>query len=184
MISLGNGAGIAYYNQTIGRPYFILGSACTSFVTGINLNGNILSVNQTGTSYQWLDCTASAPIAGANNSSYTVTAPGIYAVVINQHSCSDTSDCFSVDPSVGLEEYEINNVLLVYPNPALNSFEIQSSETGYFTVINQLGEAILRFNLEAKNPKKINVENFNAGVYFIIGEIEKGSIRKKLLIHK
>lgn len=55
-----------------------------------------LTANATGASYQWINCdSANVAISGATMQSFTPTASGNYAVVINNGTCTDTSDCIT-----------------------------------------------------------------------------------------
>lgn len=85
--------------------------------------GAVLSANQSGASYQWLNCLTTAPITGATGQSYTVTATGDYAVLVDYNGCSDTSDCYFVS-TVGIIENDFGNELLLYPNPTSGDFSI------------------------------------------------------------
>lgn len=70
----------------------------------VSQNGEILTANQSGATYQWLDCNDSnASINGATDQSYTPTASGNYAVHISLNNCSDTSSCYLVDVN-GIKE--------------------------------------------------------------------------------
>ncbi len=61
------------------------------------LNGIVITANQNGADYQWLDCNNSySQITGASNQSYSVTANGDYAVMVTQNNCRDTSACINV----------------------------------------------------------------------------------------
>lgn len=66
--------------------------------SGVNLLGNTLTAEETGASYQWIDCNnGNANIPGATNISYTPIASGNYAVVItNSSGCSVTSSCTQI----------------------------------------------------------------------------------------
>jgi hypothetical protein len=60
------------------------------------LNGTTISANEAGSTYQWINCSGNTPIAGATNQSFTPTQTGDYAVIINNGSCSETSNCVNV----------------------------------------------------------------------------------------
>ncbi len=70
----------------------------------VTQNGAQLTVDQTGATYQWLDCDNNfAIINGETNQSYTPAVTGNYAVEVNMNGCVDTSACFLVDYT-GIEE--------------------------------------------------------------------------------
>lgn len=67
-------------------------------------NGTQLTADQSGATYQWLDCDNNyAVINGETNQSYTPAVTGNYAVEVNMNGCVDTSACFLVDYT-GIEE--------------------------------------------------------------------------------
>jgi len=56
--------------------------------TTLSLNDNTLMANQSGATYQWLDCNNNfAEIAGATNQTFTATQNGSYAVEITLNNC-------------------------------------------------------------------------------------------------
>jgi hypothetical protein len=76
-------------------------------------NGTTLTADQTGATYQWLDCDNNfAIINGETNQSYTPAVTGNYAVEVNMNGCVDTSACFLVDYT-GIEELFQNEKELV-----------------------------------------------------------------------
>jgi hypothetical protein len=60
--------------------------------------GSLLTADQSGATYQWLDCDNNyAVINGETNQSYTPAITGNYAVEVTLNGCVDTSTCFLVD---------------------------------------------------------------------------------------
>lgn len=55
-----------------------------------------ITANATGVTYQWIDCSNNAPIAGETNQSFTATVTGDYAVIVNNGTCGDTSVCENI----------------------------------------------------------------------------------------
>lgn len=131
-------------------------------------NNNITMYGTTaGTSYQWIDCSDNSPISGANQSSFTPTANGDYAMVIEQNGCVDTSDCISI-VSIGLSEY-INGAISVYPNPAKEviNIEIPHELLGVTNSIYTLSGALVS-KIELNNSvNPINISSWPKGVYII-----------------
>jgi len=69
-------------------------------------NGTTLNANQSGATYQWLDCdNSNAPIANATSQSFTPSITGNYAVEVTVNDCSDVSECYHVTV-VSIEENE------------------------------------------------------------------------------
>lgn len=71
--------------------------------------GPTLTADQTGATYQWLDCDDNnSLINGETNQSYTPIITGNYAVEISLSGCVDTSNCFIVD-FTGIENFTLPN---------------------------------------------------------------------------
>lgn len=86
-----------------------------------------LSAQQSGATYQWVDCNNNfAPIAGATSQTFTATANGSYAVIVTDQNCSDTSVCQTV-ANVGLGEYAFGETVL-YPNPSNGQLGLSFSQ--------------------------------------------------------
>jgi hypothetical protein len=150
---------------------------CDSFITlnltigaGVNLNtslagGTITSAQGNGT-YQWINCSNNAPIAGATAQAYTPTASGSYAVIVSYMGCSDTSACTNVIPaSVGSlpGAAEFN----VYPNPAHTEVYIESAVTkGSYKITDQLGREVLQGSING-NKTTVSLRDVAAGVYLL-----------------
>jgi hypothetical protein len=79
----------------------------------ITQNGALLTADQNGGTYQWLDCDNNyAVINGETNQSYTPVVTGNYAVEVTLNGCVDTSACFLVDYT-GIEELPQNEKELI-----------------------------------------------------------------------
>ena len=151
---------------------------CDSVVT-VNLNvlaaidvsvtnsAPILTSNQAGASYQWLDCNNGyAIIPSATNQSYTTTTVGNYAVEITVGNCVDTSACENINITA-LNELDISN-LSIYPNPTRGELNIEfaNSEVSTIHIINMIGETIYHFqNVDSKLT--VDLSSMDQGVYFI-----------------
>jgi len=90
----GNGNGGPAANGSPGYVTITYGGC--SIDNSTTLNGITITANETGSMYQWINCTGNTPIAGATNQSFTPTQTGNYAVIVNNGSCSDTSACVNV----------------------------------------------------------------------------------------
>ncbi|MBX2985484.1 MAG: DNRLRE domain-containing protein [Bacteroidia bacterium] len=114
-------------------------------------NNNILTANQSGATYQWLDCdNGYTEMQGETNQSFTATQNGNYAVEITQGVCVDTSACYSVS-SLGILENNLGTDITVYPNPTEGMVKID------------LGEALSEFNVSIidGNGKLIRQSTYN-----------------------
>ncbi|NVO03678.1 MAG: T9SS type A sorting domain-containing protein [Bacteroidetes bacterium] len=127
--------------------------------TGISLHAN----SPIG-SFQWLDCNNSfAPIAGANQATFTPASNGSYAVEITTANCVDTSSCIQIT-TVGIIGIE-NGSLSVFPNPFNNQLIIDGQENANFEILNSIGQVVYTGKIEGKTI--IETSNFAKGVYLI-----------------
>ncbi len=98
--------------------------------TTVTQVGAILTADESGATYQWLNCAGLTPIAGATNQSYTPSTTGDYAVTVEQNGCSETSSCYNFSTStVGTFENNFGSQLIVYPNPTNGDFSIDLGES-------------------------------------------------------
>lgn len=72
----------------------------------VNQAGVVLTAQQTGASYQWLDCDSYEPVIGATFQDYAADSTGFYAVEITYTDCFgtqvDTSTCIYIDCISGI----------------------------------------------------------------------------------
>ncbi|MBK9191462.1 MAG: FG-GAP repeat protein [Crocinitomicaceae bacterium] len=89
----------------------------------IDQNNNILTAVNSSATYQWIICNTGLPIAGATNQVYIAPVTGLYAVIVTENGCTDTSACVLVDIINGVSEFEVNAVT-IFPNPNQGEFQI------------------------------------------------------------
>ncbi|NLJ81908.1 MAG: T9SS type A sorting domain-containing protein [Bacteroidales bacterium] len=91
---------------------------------GVTQKGIVLTANQTGATYQWLDCDDNfSEITHETERSFTPTKNGRYAVVVTLNGCSNASICHTVS-TIGIVENTFNHDLVVYPNPTQGKINI------------------------------------------------------------
>ena len=141
-------------------------------------SNNVLTAQQAGASYQWIDCNnGNAPITGETNQSFTPTTNGSYAVIVDLAGCSATSDCISIT-TIGIEE--INGAdFTVYPNPTTGEVHIVSEgniiEADY-QIIDATGRVLLSGELDEK--QFIDVQQLSSGTYILLFDKgQKGQVR-------
>ncbi|MBL4704926.1 MAG: T9SS type A sorting domain-containing protein, partial [Flavobacteriales bacterium] len=132
--------------------------------------GSVLTANQAGAAYVWLDCDDSfAVISGQTNQIFTAPVNGNYAVIINYNGCLDTSACYLLT-GVGLIESNFDNKLLLYPNPTDGDFSIDLGDN-YSTVtitITDLNGKLIQSN-KYYNSQLLNLKlEEPAGVYILM----------------
>lgn len=90
----------------------------------VTQNGGTLSADQSGATYQWVDCdNANAPVANETSQDFTPSASGNYAVEVTMNGCTETSSCVSMIVT-GLDEERVAQ-LGIYPNPNNGQFNVE-----------------------------------------------------------
>jgi len=152
--------------------------------TNVTLNANTLTASQQGATYQWLNCDNNlSPISGANQMSYTPLVSGNYAVSITINGCTSTSNCTYVQVLTGsIDENKDSFIINLYPNPNSGTFTFETTLTGKYLVINNLGQIIAEFNVEYPSQKEVNLDKPSKGVYYI-KHAENQTRPTKLIVH-
>jgi hypothetical protein len=132
----------------------------------LTITGNTLSTTASFASYQWYNGTTLIP--GATTNSYTPVQPGRYNVkVTDMFGCSGTS--FSLPVSVGnVAAAEI----VVYPNPATNVININSTSAVNAAIRSMDGKLVL----EQKDAKTVDISALATGVYMLYLSDQKGNV--------
>ncbi len=146
----------------------------TAIDTSLTLNteGTIITSNESGATYQWVDCKNTSNLyAGETSQSITPTENGAYKVMITKNGCSAVSSCQQFvmtvtgidDNMVAMEEVSI------YPNPANNFFSISvASELVDLNIIitSSLGKIVYSGQL-TNALSTISTAQWSAGTYVI-----------------
>lgn len=131
-------------------------------------NGITLTSAANGVLYQWIDCITNLPVPGATNQSFTTTEViGTYAVVVSLNSCTDTSNCISVDQS-GI--HESAPVFEITPNPAQESVLISwgNQVLEMIEITDEAGKLVYRKVVDAtQNQMEIPLTKMAAGLYHL-----------------
>lgn len=140
-----------------------------------------LMAQDTGVSYQWLDCDdGHAPISGETGQSFKPSSSGDYAVEVSANGCTDTSSCHSVQ-NVGIEEGGADGQeLSIAPNPTNGELQIRFGalrEDVTLRVMDLTGRVIERRHYDARSRIRYRIEG-EPGLYFI--ELEDMEGRKQV----
>lgn len=143
----------------------------------VTQNGPVLTANQAGATYQWVNCPTMTPVSGATAQSFTATVSGQYAVIVTQNNCPDTSSCYtvnltSINESAGAADF------IVFPNPAKDYIIIESAASSQIIITDLSGKKILSFALKA-GQTKVDLD-LSSGIYLIRDEFKGGT--RKLII--
>lgn len=130
--------GNTYSSSNSTAQYILINSAgCDSVVTldlvintvntSVTQDGSLLTSDEGGAEYQWVECPAMAWIDGETSQSYNAAVDGVFAVIVTNDNCTDTTACFDVTIT-GIIESSFGKNLLVYPNPTQGNFTIDLGE--------------------------------------------------------
>lgn len=135
--------------------------------TSVSVNGLLLTANESGATYQWLDCqNGYAPLTGETGQEFTVSTNGQYAVAIQHYECTDTSSCigvYIVDVATQTE-----SVIRILPNPFSDELRIETEGIDgpmELEIINALGQRLYKGSFTGRG--RIHTGHFAPGVYVI-----------------
>lgn len=141
----------------------------------VTQNETTLTANASPASYQWVVCPSMSIISGATSQSYDPLTNGLYACIVTQNGCVDTTNCYDFIIDAVLENTFISNVVL-YPNPTKGNLliDLGSENSRIDVVISDVTGKQLSKELYS-NTSKIELDILgDAGIYLISIESEKG----------
>lgn len=149
----------------------------------VSISGIILTSNQSGATYQWLDCNnGNSPVPGATAQSFTPSVNGSYAVQVTNNSCTETSTCITVN-SIGIETLE-QNELNIFPNPGNGLFTISTEapfNNATVVVYSISGQVIMsRENIFGKEVQ-VDLLNQPSGIFYVQLNNQGGSSYSKII---
>lgn len=149
--------------------------------------------------YQWFY--NDAPIVGGNYHTINATKEGKYQVAVKMSTLSNdiyVSDSFNlvlpqgVD-SVGLTtDYVVLTKLnalkglsnvLVYPNPAANSINIENAVNSDVTVFNELGKIVM-YQKKINTIQVLDISSLKNGIYLVKLSKDNSSATRKIVVNK
>lgn len=133
----------------------------------VSETNNVITSNELGATYQWIDCTTGMPIAGETGVSFTPTANGDYAVEVTTNGCSVQSSCTTIS-TIGVDELELNFGLSVYPNPTQSelNYAFEGDESLTYSLLDLNGKIVLNGEM-TNNTGKIDVSRIASGSYIL-----------------
>ncbi|MEY3444329.1 MAG: hypothetical protein RLZZ519_2610, partial [Bacteroidota bacterium] len=172
--------GYTYYASGVYTQSMVNAQGCDSILnvyltidslnSQVDQNGNSLSAQQFGGTYQWFRCDGPfLPIQGATGQSILAPSNGYYAVVIQFDGCQDTSECLQVT-SVFEEAGSGNDAQLnVFPNPSDGHIWVNGIDEslGQLQVIDAFGRIVIHSNWDGKTPQMLDFSQAAAGIYWL-----------------
>jgi hypothetical protein len=111
----------------------------------ITVAGNTITANQSGATYQWIDClNSNAPVNGETGQVFLPQYNSDFAVIITMGACSDTSSCTSIITGIA---QTAGLPFTVSPNPSSGQVTLQLPQAmndASFDVFNATGQLVLR----------------------------------------
>ncbi|WP_317898462.1 T9SS type A sorting domain-containing protein [Aurantibacillus circumpalustris] len=162
-----------YYNPTITAvPARTL--ICTKESVGITAAG--------ATSYAWNNTMTGPTITVSptgTTANYTVTGT-------DDNGCSSTATVqVKISNCSGINELSnLNNEIIIYPNPNDGKFTIQTNADLKLSLVNELGQLIRVINLSATNNHEVNIIDLAKGIYFVSGQKDGLQIYQKIVVTK
>ena len=161
-------------------------TVATIDLTITSLNSDVVVVNDTtlqvqsvtpGSSFQWVDCNDNfAPIAGENNATFTTQTSGSYAVEVSLNNCSEISNCFTINTSTGINNFNEQYEVKFFPNPTTNDLVISLEGIGFIDIlIVDINGKVLMQQSDLIDQDRINLSDYVSGLYFIKIISKKGS---------
>ncbi|MFT4661642.1 MAG: hypothetical protein ACI8XB_001920 [Patiriisocius sp.] len=151
-------------------------------ITASIVNDLTITSDQTGDSYEWIDCSnGNQIIPGETNQLFIASENGDYAVIVTSGNCSDTSNCVMIN-NVGVEDIEKVEELIVYPNPSNDGvFFVNNHESIIDLIVyDALGrEMSIKYHV---TNGEINCENLDPGKYIIKVITEEQEFSRELII--
>lgn len=136
--------------------------------TSVTQTMHTLTANLNGATYQWIDCSTNQPIANETNQSFTPSVDGSYAVIITENGCSDTSNCFLVEPVSTSTIFE--TPISIFPNPTNGIIQIdfgQNYDHIQLSVNNVIGKTVHSTIYNYQNNIQLDLSEYAKGVYFV-----------------
>ena len=167
-----------------------VGFACDSIIeTTVNVttvdvatsqNGGTLTADQTGATYQWVDCdNSNAAFSGEVSQDFTPTASGNYAVEVTVGNCTETSACVGMIVT-GIVATQATD-LQIFPNPATQQLNVVSSESILAIQVYTIsGQHIHTFS---QNAQGIDVSSLANGMYLLVVQTESGLTQQRFVKH-
>lgn len=126
----------------------------------ITYANGILSVPSNYSAYQWYRDGQSIP--GANLPSYTVTALGLYSVVVHKEALCMDSAAYHVTDLTGTNDLELQQRISIFPNPAQDHIYINTTDAVNYNLYSIEGKIILR-----GRGTRVNVQQLAGGLYLL-----------------
>lgn len=140
----------------------------SSFDTSLTDYSWYISSNDSNSTYQWIDCLTNSALPGETNRELFPAQNGIYAVILTQNSCADTSACFNF-VSTSLKGTSGNERAKCHPVPAEEVLFVSGLNhlIGSFLFLYDAMGRIIQQEMCSETTMEISLQSIHPGVYFI-----------------
>jgi len=157
------------------------GNGCTDVVTDtiqvfdlpidtVTTTPTTLTADQTGASYQWIDCDTNLPVPGETNQSFSPGVVGNFKVEITLNGCTVESTC---ENFLSTSQFDLSN-FKYYPNPTVSILNIEYSQViDKVTITNMLGQVVNRIKTNSTSVQ-VDLGRYSRAAYFIT--VESGNL--------
>jgi len=146
-------------------------------------NGFVANAIGQNVSYYWVDCNNGYSfIQGQLFQDFYPQENGSYAVIVSTPNCSDTSDCYTFHHADIVDMVNKNDMLHIFPNPAVDHCWIESQLMISLLEITDVQGKLIKSVQPSSMTAEINVSEFAKGTYYIRITTEKGIFVKPLQV--
>jgi len=132
-------------------------------------------------SYTWTNVTTSTTATPANGA-FLACTPGLYIATLKDgfgctvsQSVSVLSTCTGIDDELNMEDN-----LVVYPNPTTGKIKISGIEKGEVMVLDVFGRIVKNVDIE-DGEKELDLSTLPSGIYYLQMTQSSGSFKKKII---
>jgi len=129
----------------------------------VTQDGFTLTANQAGAQYNWINCVENSS-TGISTQDFTAPDTGFYAVILQNGTCVDTSDCIHILPDL-ISPFNSLNAITAFPNPFSNSIIITNAKGYHLSVYDVSGRLVMEKNL-VSDSENISASFTKNGNYF------------------
>jgi PKD repeat protein len=179
--------------DTLYEMVFPLSNGCDSILatellvkkveTGVMESDSSLMAVLAEASYQWIDCeNGYSAIEGATNREFIPDRSGIFALVVDNGECIDTSGCIVFIHSTTKDLS--GDGITVYPNPTTGKLSILSKnhQITALRVLDATGREVRTTEALKTKSHSFNIDYLPQGIYFLEIITSQGSELKKLIL--